>query len=110
MLWSAGRRKLRLDSVSMLWQRVAEALQLTVLLFDQDTCSKYCNVTPMFRERWQRQQSLEVEEGEVMVEAATVRSKEQLATIRKLGLTLPVLPIQASVCNTTTKDVKQILG
>lgn len=47
------------------------------------------------RERWQRQQSLEVEEGVVVVEAANMRSKE-LATIRKLGLTLPVLPIQAS--------------
>ena len=52
----------------------------------------------MFRERWQRQQSLEVEEGVGVVEAANMRSKE-LATIRKLGLTLPVLPIQASVCN-----------
>ena len=52
----------------------------------------------VFRERWQRQQSLEVEEGVVVVEAANMRSKE-LATIRKLGLTLPVLPIQASGCN-----------
>ena len=44
----------------------------------------------MFRERWQRQQSLEVDEGEasMVVEAAT---------IRKLGLALPVLPIQVCV-------------
>ena len=45
---------------------------------------------PASRERWQRQQSLELEEGEVdKVENAS-------ATIRKLGLTLPVLPIQVS--------------
>ena len=45
----------------------------------------------MFRERWQRQQSLDEGEASVVVEAAT---------IRKLGLTLPVLPIQASFYNT----------
>ena len=42
----------------------------------------------MFRERWQRQQSLEVDEGEASMQVVEV------ATIRKLGLTLPVLPIQ----------------
>ena len=48
------------------------------------------NNDPAPRERWQRQQSLELEEGEVdKVENAS-------ATIRKLGLTLPVLPIQVS--------------
>ena len=48
------------------------------------------NNDPASRERWQRQQSLELEEGEVdKVENAS-------ATIRKLGLTLPVLPIQVS--------------
>ena len=46
------------------------------------------NIPPMFRERWQRQQSLEVEEGEASMQVV------EAATIRKLGLTLPVLPIQ----------------
>ena len=44
-------------------------------------------MTEMFRERWQRQQSVEVDEGEASLAV-------EAATIRKLGLALPVLPIQ----------------
>ena len=70
----------------------------------------------MIQERWQRQQSIELEEGEVdKVENASAtisiiiiniininidididKVENASATIRKLGLTLPVLPIQVS--------------
>ena len=43
----------------------------------------------LFRERWQRQQSEEGGDGE----GGRGRLKEKSATIKKLGLALPVLPV-----------------